>query len=70
MRTEPRETYGITDVAYETGSVDVIYDRVPASGGVAGGTTVVTEPESLALLGAGLLGLGIARGRRMAEGVP
>ena len=66
MRTELRETYGITDISYEMVPVDVAYDRVPASGGAAGGATAVPEPASVALLGAGLLGLGVARGRKKA----
>lgn len=64
MRTELRETYGVANISYEMVPVDVAYDRVPASGGAAGGTTAVPEPASVALLGAGLLGLGVARGRR------
>lgn len=64
MRTELRETYGVTNISYEMVPVNVAYDRVPASGGTAGGATAVPEPASVALLGAGLLGLGVARGRK------
>ena len=64
MRTELRDTYGIANIAYEMVPVNVAYDRVPASGGTAGGATAVPEPASFALLGAGLLGLGVARGRK------
>lgn len=66
MRTELRETYGITNISYEMVPVNVAYDQVPASGGVAGGTTAVPEPASVALLGAGLLGFAVARSRKQA----
>lgn len=68
MRAELRDTYDVTNISYEMVPVNVAYDRVPASGGTAGGTTPVPEPASFALLGAGLLGLGVARGRSKAVG--
>lgn len=53
MRTELASAYGITSIPYETVSL-------PAS--VAG--TAVPEPASAALFAAGVLGLGLVRGRQ------
>lgn len=57
MRTELATAYGITTIPYET---------IPLPDSVAG--RPVPEPASAAFLGAGLLGLGLVRGRRKPAG--
>lgn len=60
MQAELASAYGITSYPYET------VPLVPANGAFAsaGGGTAVPEPASAALFAAGLLGLGLVRGRQ------